>query len=141
MDNTEQIAAIAWAAHREGQNYGDFVAKLTPRQRDHIFGEYIRHKKAERARLAEQRRRAEKRQGEQDHRSELPPVKERSRGERYYTFSTAAAQSLYDEGYNDCQIAKELGMSIGAIRNWRCRQGLPPRAKRGCPRSKDKEAK
>lgn len=32
---------------------------------------------------------------------------------RQRTFDGKAARSRYDEGYNDCRIADELGMSVG----------------------------
>lgn len=142
MDNMEVIAALQWAAREAGQRYGEFVARMTPIERDHALRAYARHKKEERARLEARRlaakRAASRMEDEPRARHELPPTKEKAAVGRHYSFNVAAARSLYDDGYNDCQIAKELDMSVGAIRNWRKKAGLPPRAKRGTPKT-DKE--
>ena len=42
-----------------------------------------------------------------------------------------AIKALYDEGLNDTQIAEKMGVSRGAIYNWRQREGLPANARGG----------
>lgn len=139
MDNMTQIAALGWAAKQRGIGYGVLECRLTPKEREEIFRAYLRHRREEQARLMKRRSAAAAREAEHAPRSgkslELPdPPRKKGNGGRRFSFNTAAARALYDEGYNDCRIADELGMSVGAIRNWRCRQGLPPRANRGKPR-------
>lgn len=137
MDNMTQIAALGWAARERGVGYGVLECRLTPKEREEIFRAYLRHKREEQARLMKRRNAAAARQEPDrcERALDLPaPPKRKGNGGRHYSFNVAAARSLYNEGYNDCQIAAELGMSVGAIRNWRCRQGLAPRAQRGKPK-------
>ena len=47
------------------------------------------------------------------------------------------ATKLYGEGANDCQIAAACGVTRGAIRQWRMKNGLAPNAGRG-EQAKDK---
>ena len=42
-----------------------------------------------------------------------------------------AIRALYDEGLNDVQIGERVGLSRGAIYNWRQREGLPANARGG----------
>lgn len=46
-------------------------------------------------------------------------------------FERAAALALYKRGYNDCAIARALGVSNTAIRRWRCDLNLPKNRTRG----------
>lgn len=43
----------------------------------------------------------------------------------------AFAKELYDQGCNDCEIARKIGCSNISIFAWRQRNNLPPNAKRG----------
>lgn len=127
MDNESKIAAIAWAAHEAGRNYGEFVANLSYGERDKVYCDYIRHRREERLRLLAQREKAAGKTPPPKKRQELPPPppkKESGRGGRTYSFNTTAALGLYRQGWDDGRIGAELGMSRSAIRNWRRRQGL-----------------
>lgn len=123
MENELKIAALSWAAHKAGRNYGDLVANLTPAERDAVYCDYIRHRREERIQLYQRRGTTPPPEETDYHWRELPPV--RHRGGRKFGFNTDAALLLYRDGLSDGAIAGELGVSTGAIRNWRKRQGLP----------------
>lgn len=125
MDNELKIAALAWAAHEAGLNYGEFVANLSYGERDKVYCNYIRHRREERLRLLARQEKAAGKTPLPKKRQELPPPRKSVRHGRTYSFNTAAAMELYHQGLCDREIGEELGVSDSAIRNWRNRNGLP----------------
>ena len=52
-----------------------------------------------------------------------------------YVLDTAEAMKLYEQGYNDREIAEQVGVSRCTVGNWRRGKGLPPNGALGRDRS------
>lgn len=134
MDNMSRIAAISWAAQKRGIGYGTLECQISSDEREAIFQDYRKYKQEELARLPAL-----------NHGQAIHPPKQkisnRSKGSyhsgRPCSFDVHTAYELYHKGYNDCKIALALQMSVGAIRHWRCKEGLPPVVPRGRPAQKN----
>lgn len=58
-------------------------------------------------------------------------VRKKSRGTKPYTWDTARARELYDQGMNDCEIARAIGTNAPNVRGWRKRSELKANAMSG----------
>lgn len=133
MDNMARIAAISWAAQKRGIGYGTLECQITSDEREIIFEDYHKYKQAERARLSAL---SHQQVAHSSKNKASSPAVSCCHSGRPCTFNVQVARELYDKGYNDCKIALELKMSVGAIRHWRCKQGLPAVVSRGRPSCK-----
>lgn len=70
-------------------------------------------------------------------REKLPANKSVKLGTKLYDWDKG--RKLYEAGMNDCQIAKELGCTDKAVRNWRFRRKLPANRVPGFIRKEVKE--
>lgn len=51
------------------------------------------------------------------------------------------ARELYNQGWTDGKIAKEIGMSSNSVWNWRKKEGLPPNARPAGEKAINKDVK
>lgn len=133
MNNMSRISAISWAARQRGICYGALECQITPDEREMIFQDYRKYKQAEKEQLSALKH------GQVIHTPKKASTKHARNTchcGRPCSFDVHRAYELYHKGYNDCAIAVELQMSVGAIRHWRCKQGLPAVVSRGRPSQK-----
>lgn len=135
MDNTGVIAAIAWAGHERGLSYGQMAASMKPGELEKIcvdYRTYLREQRTKRMKDAAEKRSLRREEKLEEKRRKalrikaVPAKVEKERAGRALSFNPDAAMSLYNERYNDAQIAAELGTHDYNIRRWRHTRGLPP---------------
>lgn len=123
VENSERIAALAWAARERGTTYGNLSASLKPGEEYEICQKF----------RAWKRDQLQKRKEEWDRKmTDKPKVKKKRRSSGARTFDEEKAMELYRKGMSDGEIAGELGVKHNTtIHSWRKRRELPANHKPG----------